>query len=180
MIIRKPEKGSAVKEREEYGFERTYGTSVEDVLNCQIMPSYLVPADLDRMATAAGYHDIFSWGLTRLLASPGALVLYKGNKIRIRTLVPARDEKTGHCRYLKRGHHCSIHEHAPFGCAFFDAEMSAAEANRRSQTSLMDILKAWSGMSEYAGLWCLLFLKGRVAPGPEECREKIAEAYHAR
>jgi hypothetical protein len=166
-----------MKERTEFGFERTYGTSVEDTLNCQIMPSFLVPADLDRMANAAGYEDIFEWGMSRLLASPGALVLYKGQQMRIRTLVPARDPKTGHCRYLKNGHHCKVHEHAPFGCAFFDATMGEREAQRRSQAALMDIFKSWANMGEYAGLWCLLFTQGKVAPGPEECREKIAEAY---
>lgn len=168
-----------MQERTEYGFERTFGTSDEDILNCRIMPSFLVPADLDRMAAHDGYTDIFQWGLNRLLASPGALVVYKGQTIRIRTLVPARAEKTGHCRWLSKNGRCKIHAVAPFGCAFFDAAMDTAEAQKRSQASLFDILQAWQGMTDYAGLWCLLFTQGKVAPSPEECREKIAESYAA-
>jgi Fe-S-cluster containining protein len=162
-----------MNKRTEYGFERTYGTSDEDILNCKHMPSFLVPADLDRMSAAAGFMNCFEFGMQFLLASPGALVVYKGSQMRIRTLVPARNLGTGYCRWLSKDCRCKIHEHAPFGCAFFDATMGIAESQERSQAALQDILGAWRAMGDYASLWCLLFTQGKVAPSPEEGREKI-------
>ena len=40
--------------RTEFGFERTVAATREDVLNCQCMPSFLIPADLERMSAAVG------------------------------------------------------------------------------------------------------------------------------
>lgn len=164
--------------RTEYGFERTVSSDPADVENCRYMPGFLVPADVPRIAAREGFQNALTWGLQRLLASPGARVLYKGREIRIRTLVPARSQETGHCQWLKDSR-CTIHSVAPFGCAFFDSKQTLEEANERSQKSLMDILLSWQICGDstrdelatlYTGLWSLLWLRGRRAPGPDECR----------
>jgi hypothetical protein len=172
--------------RTEYGFKRTVSTAPEDIKNCRYMPGFLIPADVPRMAAQEGHKNAVLWGLQRLLASPGARVLWKGRETRIRTLVPARTQETGHCQWFKDSR-CTIHAVAPFGCAFFDTQQGLAEVNARSQKSLMDILQAWQRCGDttatpdaevavlYTGLWSLLWLRGRRAPGPDECRAEMAK-----
>ena len=58
---------------------------------CHHLPGYLIPADLERIhQQLAPGEDLESWARWHLLASPGALVLRRGEVLRIPTLVPAR------------------------------------------------------------------------------------------
>jgi Fe-S-cluster containining protein len=162
--------------RTEFGFSRTVCACQECTLNCQHIPGYLIPADLERiqqyLAPAA---DIFIWAEQHLLASPGAKVMQQDKVFRIPTLVPAR-HSNGTCTFLTTENRCSIHAVAPFGCSFFDAHQSRAESDRRSQRGLQAIMEAWSRLDLYALVWVALDLAGLQASAPEVCRQKLQQA----
>lgn len=158
-----------------FAFERTISNSPEDLLNCQYIPGYLIPSDLQKISKHLGYDNAILWGLDNLLASPGAVVLYQGKRLSIRTLVPQRQENT-HCKFLKNNL-CTIHSISPFGCAYFDSDMTRDEADRRSTAGLIEVMKEWTySFSDYTGLWTILFLQGKVSPSPNKLREKLQEA----
>ncbi len=104
-------------ERTEFGFARTVCACPDCTLNCQYIPGYLIPADLERIGQ---YHapgaEIFDWARGHLLASPGAMVRRGDAVFRIPTLVPAR-RPDGACLFLTADERCAIHVVAPFGCA---------------------------------------------------------------
>jgi hypothetical protein len=155
--------------RVEFGFERTVCACDACIPFCRHIPGYLVPADLERWSNSHGGDDFERWASQHLLASPGALVVHGGKLGRIRTLVPARREN-GSCVFLTAEGRCSIHALAPFGCAFFDAHQSQAEADRRSQRGLRAVLEAWQASGPYARLWQALHAAGRDAPLPAVAR----------
>jgi hypothetical protein len=148
----------------------------ECVRNCRHIPGYLIPADLDRIRQhLAPDGDLRAWALEHLLASPGALVLQRGQALRIPTLVPAR-RPDGACLFLTAESRCAIHAIAPFGCAFFDAHQPAGEADRRSSLGLRTVLEAWRRADLYALVWLELHRAGLQAPPPEACREQLRQA----
>jgi Fe-S-cluster containining protein len=162
--------------RREFGFCRTHGACPECTRSCQHIPGYLVPADLERMhRSLAPDQDLHSWARQHLLASPGAVVLCRGRAFRIPTLVPAR-RLDGACVFLTADGRCAVHAVSPFGCAFFDAHMADAEADRRSRRGLWAVLEAWEAGGPYAQLWAALAREGLVAPAPEEARERLRRA----
>ena len=61
-------------------------------INCRFIPGYLLPEDLDYIATFLGYSEVFKLAEKNLLASPGAIVIKDGRLCRIHTLVPARND----------------------------------------------------------------------------------------
>jgi len=136
----------------------------------------LIPADLDRirrqLAPGAG---LLGWAHQHLLASPGALVEQGASAFRIPTLVPARRPEGG-CLFLTTVDRCAIHASAPFGYAFFDDHMEAAEADRRSRLGLQAILEAWRSGSLYGQVWLVLQEAGLQAPPPEVCRRQFRQA----
>jgi len=161
------------KDRTEFGFHRTVSANAEDVLCCKYMPSYLVPSDISRLCDRFGCNPL-QLAKSHLLASPGAEISKDGVRQRLRTLVPDRNS-VGHCEFLHDGK-CAIHGDSPYGCAFFDSEMSDQEASLRTSAGLQAIWDAWQDEdSDYALLWDLLFLMGRRAPDPYECKRKIRE-----
>jgi hypothetical protein len=95
-----------------------------------------------------------------------------GKVFRILTLVPARRED-GACIFLTAESHCGIHAVAPYGCAFFDWDMDAAEADRRSAEGLRAILAAWFAGGRYAQVWAALHEAGLCAPAPEVGRQQL-------
>jgi hypothetical protein len=164
--------------RTEFGFNRTICACPECTLNCHHIPGYLIPADLERLRQLlAPNEDLHAWAQRNLLASPGAVVLCQDQAVRIPTLVPAR-RLDGACTFLTDTCRCAIHAVAPFGCAFFDAHLPNAEANRRSKRGLLAILEAWTTGGLYARLWVLLAAAGLVAPAPEEARQQLRRALH--
>jgi hypothetical protein len=162
--------------RTEFGFGRTVCACRECVLNCHHVPGYLIPADLERMQQhLAGGQELRAWAQQHLLASPGALVLRRGQAARIHTLVPAR-RPDGACTFLTDADRCAIHAVAPFGCAFFDADMPNAEAVGRSKRGLQAVVEAWQTGGLYARLWVKLADAGLVAPAPEVARQQLQRA----
>jgi hypothetical protein len=162
--------------RTEFGFERTICACQACTLSCRHIPGYLIPADLDRIHQHLSPHqDLRTWARQLLLASPGALVLDRGQVVRIRTLVPAR-RPDGGCAFLTDAGRCAIHAVSPFGCAYFDSHMPQAEADRRSQRGLRAVLEAWNANGPYAWLWLMLAGAGLVAPAPEVARQQLRRA----
>lgn len=155
-------------ERQEFGVPRTNCSCKECQLNCQHMPGFLIPSDLDRIIPANA--DPYNWAEKNLLASPGALVLQKstGETFRIHTLVPAV-KKDGTCINLKNGL-CTIHEAAPFGCAFFDC---GPERENLSRKGLMEVAKAWKENALYARLWKYLSAQKFTQKAPEVLRARM-------
>lgn len=159
-------------ERTEFGFPRTADCSCHHcTLNCRFIPGYLVPSDVERMSTACGYTDVGKFADENLLASPGATVLRSGQLTQIHTLVPARKED-GSCKFLDEQQRCTVHGVSPFGCAFFDAHMDDAEANKRSSMGLVTIMHS----PDYAKVWQRLNRAGKVAIPPAVARRQMKEA----
>jgi hypothetical protein len=146
------------------------------------MPGYLVPSDIERMASALGAIDAREWALRSLLASPGAVIAMTnrttGETVRasVPTLVPAR-AASGHCVWFDAEYgRCGIHAAAPFGCAFFDCSMSRQEGDKRSLAGLRAIVEDRQANGLYSQIWDELDRVGRKALSPFECRRKIQVA----
>jgi hypothetical protein len=160
-------------ERTEFGFSRSVCACDDCTAYCRHMPGYLIPADLERIHQhLSPAEDLGAWACRYLLASPGALVMRRGLLMRIPTLVPAR-RPGGACIFLTDAERCAIHVLAPFGCAFFDAHMPQAEADRRSMLGLQAVLEAWNAGDAYARLWVTLTDAGLVADAPEVAHQQF-------
>src|SRR5262245_19155698 len=109
--------------REEFGFRRTVCGCAFCQAPCRHLPGALVPSDLVRLCPAG--RDVFAWSEEHLRA-------LTGNPFP--ALVPVA-RTTGHCHWLFDGR-CAVHEDAPYGCAFFDAHMPAADVERRHAASI--------------------------------------------
>lgn len=152
--------------RKEFGFTRTVCGCRSCQQNCEHIPGYIIPCDLERFIAEFGN----DWPESHLLASPGAVVAYKGRVFRVPTLVPARQDN-GKCIFYKDGL-CSIHRLSGFGCSFFDTHMSQEEADTRSTSGIMSILRD-GPRGKYISLWQHLWNIGRRALSPEECRTRM-------
>jgi Fe-S-cluster containining protein len=158
--------------RQEFGFCRTQCACLECTADCRRIPGYLVPADLERIHRCmTPDQDLLAWARKHLLASPGAIVAYRGQAFRIHTLVPAR-RRDGACVFLTSNKQCAIHDVSPFGCAFFDSHMGHAEADRRSQRCLQAVVEVWETGGMYAQVWLALSRDGLVALPPEVIRQQ--------
>ena len=145
-------------------------------VNCKFIPGYLIPEDLqhlwNRVEPELPYEE---FAKKYLLASPGALVGTADGQVgRIPMIVPARKPEGG-CVFLTEDNKCSIHESAPFGCRFFDAHMSDAEADRRSMAGLMEILKDNKTRGTYKTTWDLLNDAKLCAPSAADSRKAMQE-----
>jgi hypothetical protein len=156
-------------ERTEFGFARTECSCRVCVRNCEFMPGFLIPADLTSMIPEAA--EPLAWALENLLASPGALVILNGKKLRIPTLVPAV-KADGSCRNLSEGR-CAIHEIAPFGCAFFDC---GPERGQLSHRGLHEVFLAWAlADSLYRKVWEYLDSHGKRQLDPALLRLRMSQ-----
>ena len=163
--------------RREFGFERTTCGCDECTRNCRFIPGSLVPSDLERMRDALSPgQDIFEWASENLLASPGAVVMYRGEMYRIPTLVPARGPDGMACKFLTEDWKCSIHTVAPYGCAFVDMHMTDEEGTRRSTAGLMAINNDWMANGLYSQVHQHLEAERNIAPPANELRRKMAKA----
>jgi hypothetical protein len=104
--------------RQEFGFRRTECGCELCRAPCRHIPGGLAPPDLTALCPPG--QDVFRWAEEHLRALTGP----------VPTLVPAR-RGDGACHWHFDGK-CAVHQHAPFGCAFFDSHMSADEERRRS------------------------------------------------
>jgi hypothetical protein len=103
-------------------FERTTCDCARDVKNCRIQPGYLIPRDLARIAGHLGI-TVGELGQRYLWASPGAVVAdpRTGQRRRVGTITPRMEG--GRCVFMGDGDRCTIHQVAPYGCAYFDVHM---------------------------------------------------------
>ena len=111
-------------------FARTTCACPECVACCTRQPGSLAAGDLERIADRLGLSVRVA--ALKFWASPGALAMNSetGQVFRIGTITPRMER--GQCVFLDAESKCSIHEVAPFGCAYFDTHMSAVEAQPRS------------------------------------------------
>lgn len=156
--------------RKEFGQERSVCNCEDCRLNCEVMPGFLIPSDLDRIMPA-GVEPLI-WAETNLLASPGALVMRDGQTFRIPTLVPAT-KPDGTCIHLNEGL-CGIHGVAPFGCAFFDCHSLPQDA--LSRNGMIEVYKAFflEPTSLYRRIWAHLDTEGFKQHRAEVLRMKMA------
>jgi Fe-S-cluster containining protein len=127
------------------------------------MPGYLVPGDLEQIATHLG--KTLTEILDKFAASPGAVVarVENGQIVvgRIPTIVPTQ-QSNGHCVFLQTDGLCSIHSVSPFGCAVTDSHMSQQEGENRSSHGLQAILRS----EPYQDIWNMLYEAGQTTVGP--------------
>jgi len=164
--------------RTEFGFKRTECACDECTHNCQVIPGYLIPDDIERISRHLGYANLVRFAFENLAASPGATVLSGGDGriFRIPTIVPQRQANRA-CKFLRDGN-CTIHAVSPYGCAMFDVHQSHAEANRRSARGLQKIAREWAKgeRSIYVLIWKMLDAAGICAIPPEVAREAFSRS----
>lgn len=168
-------------ERKEFGFTRTACACEDCTISCRHMPGYLIPADLEPMAKACGSDNPAKWAVDNLSASPGATARVRASQalVQIPTLVP-RAKEDGSCIFLGDKGECLVHEHSPFGCAFFDAHMDKEEADRRSGQGLVRIHHDLHIGGPYSNIWQILSMTGHHARPPAEGKAAIAKEYDER
>lgn len=166
--------------RQEFGYNRTSCDCEFCVTNCQYMPGFMIPSDIERMHQhIAPELSTEEFAKKYLRASPGAKVgqLVEGGMqvFQIPSLVPARNPETNHCIFLKEGR-CSIHKVSPYGCAFFDCKDVNGTADTLCTRGLNKVMEDNAARGPYITLWKMLQDAGLTAPGPSECRKAIADA----
>lgn len=119
-------------------FERTICACLPCTYYCYRQPGHMLPEDVAAIA-----RHLVERGEIRsveevhryLQASKGAVVADSrtGRVFRIGTITPRMED--GRCVFLENDR-CRVHPVAPFGCAYFDSHMSAAEGARRSSWGL--------------------------------------------
>jgi Fe-S-cluster containining protein len=139
------------------------------------MPGMLVPEDIDAIRAHTG-RTIES--LTTV--SPGALVgKYTAQGLemfRVPTLVPRR-KADGSCIFLTDDGQCSIHEVAPFGCAYFDPHMTNRDADPRSQAAVEAIVADKQDGGEYTRtIGVKITFQDVCEETPEQARGRMMEA----
>ncbi len=125
---------------------------------CKAMPGMLIPGDAERIEIAQPTLS------PNLVASEGALVVYRGEAMRIPTIVPAQ-KSDGSCVFLDDQDRCTIHAVAPYGCSHFDTHQSRSGSDggdARSSAGLQAIVQDASG--DYVRLWTYLIEQGCTAP----------------
>lgn len=154
--------------RTEFGAERTSCDCTACASHCAVMPGYLIPSDLPRMAH--GKDDFYAFVDASLEASPGAKVIdtRSGEIFNIPTLVP-RARQNGSCMFFVEGR-CTIHEVSPFGCAFFDNHIDPTKAERLKMESLHAIIRNGAKDGLYHRVWRRLVSQGKITKSPEAKR----------
>lgn len=111
-------------------WKRTKCACAECVKCCKRQPGPLAPRDFEKIAEHLG--ESREEAKRHFWASPGCVMknLATGETARVGTITPRYER--GRCVFLNADDRCSIHEVAPFGCAFFDTHMSAERAMERS------------------------------------------------
>jgi Fe-S-cluster containining protein len=165
--------------RTEFGFTRTECACEQCIACCENLPAYLVPSDIEAIATHLGYDNPVHFAMENLLASPGAIVSIEGKLARIPTLVPQK-KRDQTCKFLDAKKRCAIHIVNPYGCGFFHYGMSQQEADLRSSRGLQAIAREWAIGGLYARIWMFLHTAGLVAPCPIEARSRLRKAIATR
>ena len=161
-------------ERVEFGVARTKCNCSNCVANCECIPGYLIPSDLEPMIPP----DVApaAWAREHLRASSGATIVRihtdgRREVIHIPTLVPAHHNGLA-CHWLKQGR-CEIHAIAPFGCAFFDCHQSERQVKDLSAQGIREVEDAHDKKGLYSRLWSMLWEEGLRAPSAMFKREAL-------
>jgi predicted DsbA family dithiol-disulfide isomerase len=142
---------SAATRRERYGFTRTRCGCDFCRAYCKHVPGRLDVADLDRLCPVG--QDVFAWAEEHLQAVTDCSYP---------KLVPAR-QANGHCHWYQNGQ-CTVHEHAPYGCAFFDAHLPPIEVEQRSTAATRASLEDAARDGLYTQVWRHLCARGLTRP----------------
>jgi len=147
--------------REEFGYKRLSCDCPECRCFCRYMPGNLIPSDLDRLIPAGA--DPYQWAEEHLTAS------YSGR------LVTRMTERG--CHWLTADGLCSVHEQAPFGCAFFSCPKVQRSEDAQDLTvhSYLAAKEAHETDSLYGRLWRHLWDKGhrRTQADADEAIRKV-------
>jgi hypothetical protein len=146
--------------REQHGFRRTQCTCAFCTAPCRHIPGSLDPSDLDRLCPPE--QDVFAWAEQHLRAIP---------EKPFPTLVPAR-RPDGACHWHLGGA-CVVHEVAPYGCAFFDAHMTAEQIRRRTGATIKARQEDAAAGGLYSRVWRHLCRLGLTCPSGD--RAALAE-----
>jgi len=116
-------------------FERTICDCRECKSFCKTKPGALIPSDVPRIAARLVELKLIDREETvgEFLRATHASTVFDrdlGKQVQIKKIGPARNRK-GRCDFLDESDRCLIHGVSPFGCAYFDAHMPKAEAERR-------------------------------------------------
>lgn len=133
--------------REMHGFRRTECACPFCTVYCRHMPGTLDPSDLRRLCDDE--RNLLAWAETHLRALVDQPYP---------ALVPARNH-LGHCHWFFDGQ-CAVHEHAPYGCAFFDAHQSAVEVTRRAAATIQACQQDAASKGPYSRVWQHLCAQG--------------------
>lgn len=184
-------------DRESHGLKRTVCGCDECVMNCEFIPGFLLPEDVEPLyqATSKEGEDLVAWAKRCLLASPGALVMKatrngwpdgpvypQGAPFRIETVVPAR-KPDGSCVFLTAEKKCLVHPISPFGCAFADVHMPEAQGKYVSMVGLNVLAEEKDKPvtdSPYYLLWNMLTSHGLTTPPPEQTRARMLAEHKRR
>jgi len=129
----------------EHTFSRTTCSCPDCVTCCHEQPGSCAAGDVERIAA---YLQLpVRVAALKFWASPGALLMNResGEVYRQGTITPRLVR--GRCIFLDDDDRCTIHDVAPFGCAYFDTHMNGREAQPRSQW-----LAASQSSAEYQSL----------------------------
>lgn len=158
---------------QQLGYERTTCACAKCTAACETMPGALGPGDLQQIAEYVECDVDDPMFSIMWRASPGATVHNQatGDTISIPTIVPAQDERTGHCVWLEDGQ-CSIHPVAPFCCRNF----SMCEGDPVSDdVKSMHMLSEISLDQEYQDFWASLAMNDLVAAPTKQRRAALDE-----
>jgi len=162
------------------GMERTKCGCHDCTAGCKAMPGCLIPGDIERIQGHVG--DVSGeFVLSHFVVSDGALVrkefVDRTVEFRVPTIVPAQ-KPDGSCVFLDVDDKCSIHEVAPFGCAYHDTHMTAEVAAPRSEFCVATQIESHKNGTPYSS-WCTLMAElGLVAPPMIERRNAMERLIH--
>ena len=140
----------ALPSQELYGFRRTVCGCEFCRAPCKHMPGTLDVTDLARLCPEG--QELIPWAEEHLRALTDKSVP---------TLVPVR-QANGSCHLLFDGQ-CAVHEHSPFGCAYFDTHMTDEEAQQRAEATINARREDAAHHGPYFQVWQHLCRKGLTA-----------------
>ena len=167
--------------RTEFGHPRVSCDCKQCTDPCRFIPGYLIPSDLKRLIPdQLKPEEALKWCEDHLLASPGAIV---GNSVTgetkvIPTLVLASKSKQDpSCIFLDANRRCTIHDKAPFGCAFSKVCTLAPHDHWLSIQGLTTLAEEWAKPdSLYRIIWEHLNEIGKISPGAAKKQELMKAA----
>jgi Fe-S-cluster containining protein len=135
-------------------FQRSICACEADRHQCRVHPGFLIPSDIPRIvAHVSAQRGEPAEVLTLLSPSRGFVLRERESQkiTRLPTIIPMR-KPDGSCMFLDAQERCTIHEVAPFGCAYFDMHESRADSDPKVVWGINQIHRS----KPYAALHALL------------------------